>query len=71
MVKKVKYEHGYRGVEWTNEETWPLLDVRAKERFISKRKRDIVFASPKNQIIMSLPSKTDLYCICHHGHGLK
>jgi hypothetical protein len=45
--QEVKFERDYRGAEWANEDCWLLLDGRAKERFISKRKRGVVFASPR------------------------
>jgi hypothetical protein len=45
--KKPKFEPEYRGAEWMDPDTWLLLDGRAEDRFLSKRQRGIVFASPK------------------------
>lgn len=43
----LKFEPTYQGIEWMQDVYWLLLDGLAISRYLGKRKRGIVFASPK------------------------
>jgi hypothetical protein len=69
--EEVRFEKEYHGYDWTDEHTWLLLDGHAPDRYLSKSRRGIVFASPQKSNYHELLSKTVPFCTCRLGCGTK